>query len=498
MELSVDAASISAVMYRGDCYSFHNPYPVLCAHRDGLLLYANEASLPLLEYWECTPGKRLPAEWCDTVMDVLETGSRLDTNVLAGERRICLSLVPVHAQECVQIYGFDATDRADTFHHREVSAEEFLVARAALRESEARLLSLQDNIPLALYRSTPDGRFVHANSAMVRMLGFRSIEELLRMRTSDFYVDPEERAQVLRVLGRHGLIKDWEVRLRRNDGVIIDCALNVRAVFDMQGVVAYQDGIITDITERKRIQQALIRAKEQAEEANRIKSNFLATMSHELRTPLNGILGFAGLLEEALADNEDLREMAEIIHVSGHRLLDTLNSILDLSVVEAGKLEVSPEDVDLAELIDDVARLYSASAEKKGLDLLNSVPDEPLVVYTDQRLLRQILNNLLNNAVKYTREGRISLVVEPSAAPYREHVCIHVEDTGIGISQRDQELIFDEFRQASEGYSRAYDGSGLGLSVSQKFARLLGGRITMQSAPGVGSRFTLSLPHRPR
>lgn len=494
----MDAANISAMLYRGDCYSFHSPFPVLCAHRDGLLLYANEASLPLIQHWECSPGSRLPAEWCDIVMNVLETGSRFNTEALAGERLIYLSLVPVHAQECVQIYGFDATDNSVTLRHREVSADEVLVAREALRESEARLLSLQDNIPLAIYRSTPDGRFVHANSAMVRMLGFDSMEELLCMRTSDFYVDPAQREQVLRVLGRHGLIKDWEVQLRRNDGVVIDCALNVRAAFDAQGAVAYQDGIITDITERKRIQLALIRAKEQAEEASRIKSNFLATMSHELRTPLNGILGFAGLLEEALAGNEDLQEMANIIHVSGHRLLDTLNSILDLSVVEAGKLDVSPEDIDLAEVINDVTRLYGASAQKKGLDILHSVPDEPVVIHTDQRLLRQILNNLLNNAVKYTREGRISLVVEPSAAPYSEHVCIHVEDTGIGISQRDQEVIFDEFRQASEGYSRAYDGSGLGLSVSQKFARLLGGRITMQSSPGVGSRFTLSLPHRPR
>ena len=374
--------------------------------------------------------------------------------------------------------------------------EEFAVARRALRESETRMLSLQENIPLGLYRSTRDGSIIYANQAMARMLGYDSTGDLCRESTQALYVDPAARERVLSVLEKHGLVKDWEVRLKRKDGSAIDCALNIRAVYDGEGRLVVQDGIVSDITDRKRIQEAMLRAKEQAEEANRIKSNFLATMSHELRTPLNGILGFANLLAEALEDNHDLREMADIIHLSGHRLLDTLNSILDLSIVEAGRLSMQPEPVDVATVVRESAMLYSASAKSKGLELRSSLPEPALEVVTDERLLRQILNNLINNAIKYTWEGSVTLVAEPVTDATNEAVRIHIADTGIGISQKDQEVIFDEFRQASEGYSRAYDGSGLGLSVSQKFAHVLGGRISLVSVPGKGSCFTLHLPTR--
>ncbi|MFA6235141.1 MAG: ATP-binding protein, partial [Bacteroidota bacterium] len=372
---------------------------------------------------------------------------------------------------------------------------DIMVAQEALRESEARMRSLQENLPVALYRSKPDGHIVYANPAMARMFGYASVEELYQVPTEEFYVDNRQRRQVLDVLEKHGLVKDWEVQLRSSDGSIVDCALNIRAVFDAQGKLVNQDGIISDITDRKRIHHAMIAAKDKAEELNRIKSNFLATMSHELRTPLNGILGFASLLEDALTDKE-LCEMAGVINDSGHRLLDTLNSILDLSIVEADKLNVNWEDVNVKAVIDEVELLYRANAQKKGLALRRAAADDPLIIRTDERLLRQILINLLNNAVKYTRQGSITLSVEHTCAPHREEVCIHVEDTGIGVSVHDQEVIFDEFRQASEGYSRAYDGSGLGLSVSQKFAHVLGGCISLQSSVGVGSRFTLHLPQR--
>lgn len=370
------------------------------------------------------------------------------------------------------------------------------VAQEALRESEARMRSLQENIPLAVYRSRPDGRIVYANPAMARMFGYSSVEELCTVPTDAFYVDDRQRSQILDILRKHGLIRDWEIQLRRKDGTVIDCALNIRAVLDAEGRLLNQDGIISDITDRKRIQLALVAAKDKAEEMNRIKSNFLATMSHELRTPLNGILGFASLLEEALMD-EELAEMASIINQSGHRLLDTLNSILDLSIVEADKMNVNWENVDLISVIDEVERLYKTNTQKKGLELSKVVEIESLIIQTDERLLRQILNNLLNNAVKYTRRGGITLSLGKSDWMQQEAVAIHVRDTGIGISPHDQELIFDEFRQASEGYSRAYDGSGLGLSVSQKFAHVIGGRISLKSTIGEGSCFSLHLPlHR--
>ncbi|MBE0645821.1 MAG: PAS domain S-box protein [Bacteroidetes bacterium] len=602
MEKPTGAASVDHF----NLFPSENPFPVLRVLRSGVLSFANPASQPLLDFWGRRVGERLPVEWLELISKVLRNGTRFDTEVYAGKILLYLSLIPVPSCDCVNIYGFDDTEKAvarkrleesenlfrGAFHtspdavninrlsdglyvdinqgftaltgytREEVigrtsfeiniwdniddrtkliaglkeqgivqnlearfrlkdgrakmallsaqilqingelhilsitrDIEEIITAQEALRESEARMRSLQENLPLALYRTTPDGRIVYANTAMARMFGFDSIEDLYQVRTGDLYVDPHQREQVLSVLKKHGLVKDWEVKLFRRDGSIIDCALNVRAVFDSHGTLVNQDGIVNDITERKRIQQAVLFAKERAEEVSRIKSNFLATMSHELRTPLNGILGFASLLEEALED-EGLRDMAAVINTSGHRLLETLNSILDLSIIEADKLNVNWDDVAVTDIIAEVEVLYKANARKKGLSLRSQLPETALTIRSDERLLRQILTNLLNNAVKYTETGGITLVVETASDIHREGISIHVCDTGIGISPHDQEVIFDEFRQASEGYSRAYDGSGLGLSVSQKFAHVLGGRITLQSTPGKGSCFTLHLPHR--
>lgn len=494
MEYSTDAAALAASRSRGDGYSYHSPFPVLCAHRDGVLLYANPASAALLAHWGCSAGDSLPPEWCTIIRTVFDEELRYDTSAAAGDSHYFLSFIPVHVHDCVQIYGYDASEHAQALRRLHERDSEFRSTRQALHESEQRMRELQDNLPLGVYRSTPDGRLLHANEMLARMLGCDDVAHLCTMHTTDFYEEPAQREQIVRVLWEHGMIKDWELRLRRTDGVVIDGALNVRAVFDAQGRVLFHDGIIADISDRKRIQEATQRAKQQAEEASRIKSNFIATMSHELRTPLNGILGFASLLEEELAGNPELVEMAGIIHSSGRRLLDTLNSILDLSIVESGKLTVHPERVNVTDILEEVTLLYRASAQKKGLQLRIHRPGEMVWSRTDARLLRQILNNLLNNAVKYTREGEITLAIEHDASTDRGGLRIDVEDTGIGIASSDRDVIFDEFRQASEGYSRAYDGTGLGLSVSQKFARALGGRITVVSEPGMGSRFSLHLP----
>lgn len=494
MEYSADATGIAAIRSRGDCYSFHSPFPVLCTHRDGLLVYANPASSAMLTHWGCAVGDCLPSEWCAIVRTVIDEGVRYDTTLEVGPSLYHLSLIPVPVHDCVQIYGYDAGEHTQDMHQLHEREREFHSTREALRASEERMRVLQDNLPLGVYRSTPEGRILHANEMLARMLGCTGAVELCTMHTIDFYDEPAQREQIVRVLREHGMIKDWELRMRRADGTVIDCALNVRAVFDSVGHVLFHDGIIADISERKRIQEATQRAKQQAEEASRIKSNFIATMSHELRTPLNGILGFASLLEEDLASQPELAEMAGIIHSSGRRLLDTLNSILDLSIVESGKLAVQPSPVNVTDLLEEVALLYRASAQKKGLHLRLQSPGDPMRTQTDERLLRQILNNLLNNAVKYTREGGITLAAERMTSRGDEGLRIDVEDTGIGISASDRELIFHEFRQASEGYSRAYDGTGLGLSVSQKFAHALGGRITVVSEPGKGSRFSLYLP----
>jgi PAS domain S-box-containing protein len=492
-------------------------------------------------------------------------------------------------------------------------------AAQSLRESEERYRSLQDNLPIGLFRSTPDGTFLYVNPAFVAMFGYASEDELYDTPVQSFYVDAGERRVLLERIRNGEVITEYDIQYVHRDGHPLWCRLSVRGYYDDDGMLMHIDGIVIDVSERhaaeeerrklhdaihqspssivitdadglvefanpaffvmtgrdsesvvshrlpllddisrqddisaavweamqagsewrgeiqgrradgtpfweaytlkgvlnargsfthiiavshdvserKTIEQQLIVAKEKAEEASRIKSTFLATMSHELRTPLNGILGFANLLEEDVNELSH-KEMAGIIVNSGNRLLDTLNSILDLSVVEADKLNINWEHVQLADILRDVHRLYEITATRKGLELEVLTPHEGMLIVSDARLIRQILNNLVNNAIKYTMRGSVTMTLEAVEHDERPYVAIHVEDTGIGISKENQALIFEEFRQVSEGYGRAYEGSGLGLSVSRKFALALGGEITLHSTGGSGSCFTLLLPRRDR
>ncbi len=230
--------------------------------------------------------------------------------------------------------------------------------------------------------------------------------------------------------------------------------------------------------------------------ASKYKSEFLANMSHELRTPLNSML----ILAQLLADNDEKnltdkqREYAETIEDAGADLLTLINEILDLSKVEAGKIEVQPEDMLLTELVDTVEQKFSHVAEDRGLDFHIQLEEGlPPLLYTDGQRLKQIINNLLSNAFKFTNEGEISLMIQPASG---KTVAISVADTGIGIPKNKQQAIFEAFQQGDGSTSRHYGGTGLGLSISRELAKLLGGDLQLESEEGKGSTFTLYLPEK--
>ena len=247
------------------------------------------------------------------------------------------------------------------------------------------------------------------------------------------------------------------------------------------------------VIERELAKKELIEAKETAEVMSRLKSNFLANMSHELRTPLIGILGYTEILNTEIEDHE-WNEMISTIMQSGKRLLETLNLILDLSKVEADKVQINYNEMNIAEEISDIVSMLGAVAQKKNL-YLNAVIEQKIVLCRlDKRLLHSIITNLVNNAIKYTSTGGITIELSLITSNDKKHAIIRVIDTGIGIAKEDQATIFDEFRQVSEGYNRNFEGAGLGLTIAKKFVEKMGGSISLESEIGKGSTFTVVFP----
>lgn len=245
--------------------------------------------------------------------------------------------------------------------------------------------------------------------------------------------------------------------------------------------------------EREKTNLELISAKENAEELNKIKSNFLANMSHELRTPLIGILGYAELLSLETED-ENWKTMLQSIYTGGERLLETLNHMLDLSKIESGKVNINSEHISLKQLVDEVINVFASVTSKKKIYIKSKIYQDNISFESDKRILRSILNNLISNAIKFTEQGGVLIEADLEKAEEKSFLTIKVIDTGIGIPDSSRKIIYDEFRQASEGLSRHYEGTGLGLTITKKFVELLNGRIDFVSEFGKGTTFVVTIP----
>lgn len=258
--------------------------------------------------------------------------------------------------------------------------------------------------------------------------------------------------------------------------------------FQIEGSMFLQ-AIIRDITERKKVEEELIKAKEKAEEINKLKSNFLANMSHELRTPLIGILGYAELIINDSFDN-DLKEKVGVIYKSGKKLNETLNAILDLSKIESEKVYIKYEKFNLGEIIKESVMLYKTLAEDKNLEIKYSSGTNGLLVELDKKMFSKVINNLLSNAIKYTNQGEVIISTTNNNGVLK----IEVKDTGIGIPEDKLDIIFKPFRQVSEGYNRRFDGTGLGLTITKMLVELMNGRIYFESTHEEGSNFIIEFP----
>lgn len=335
-----------------------------------------------------------------------------------------------------------------------------------------------------------DGFFKYLNPAWEKTLGW-SVEELLSKPWLDF-VHPDdvkntENIKSVIVDGKE--IYRFENRYVCKDGTVKWLSWNSQP-FPEENIMI---GAVRDITETKRIEKELLKAKEKAEEADTLKSAFLANMSHEIRTPMNGILGFTSLLQEADLSAENQKSYVDIIQKSGDRLLNTVNDIIEISKIESGEVVVVKSEVDVVSQLETLVAFFNPEARKKNIRIIvkNDINENDLTIQTDKNKLDSILSNLIKNAVKYTNEGKIEVGLELK----NTQVHFSCKDTGIGIPKSRQAAIFNRFEQADIEDKQAHQGSGLGLAIVQSYVEMLDGEIRVESEEGVGSTFYVSLPY---
>ncbi len=364
---------------------------------------------------------------------------------------------------------------------------------ADLVDSERLYRLTFDAAPIGIGHLDLDGQWLRVNRRLCDLLGY-SCEEL-RSTAVQALMRPEDaagEAEALRQMAAGTLdhhVVD-EKRYRRRDGSVVCARVNLSVYRDAEGRPRHFISVIEDITERQRAEAELRTARDAAETANRAKSEFLANMSHEIRTPMNGVIGMTDLvLDTELTSEQD--EYLRIVKSSADALMTVINDILDFSRIEAGKLQLDPIDFNPRDTIGDSANTLAFRAHQKGLELIVDIgPTVPNMLKGDPGRLRQVLVNLLGNAIKFTHQGEIVVRAAIDASTDLD-VVLHfsVTDTGIGIPLDRQKSVFEAFTQVDGSVTRTYGGTGLGLTISSQLVHLMGGRVWLESEVGKGSTF---------
>jgi len=402
-----------------------------------------------------------------------------------------------------------------------------------LEDSEARVRLLLDSTAEAIYGLDSEGLCSFANPSCLRMLGYQNTDEILGKKMHDLIFHshkdntafPEEKCPIYETIKKGVENHSDQYVIWRKDGQFFDAEFWSHPIKESDKTIG---AVVTfvDITERKKVEEELeshrvhledmvnektrdlSMARDVALDANRSKSEFLANMSHELRTPMNSIIGFTGRVIKKSGDLLPERQLNNLhtVQRNAHHLLDLINSLLDLSKIEAGKMEVFLEKFKLDSVIREVSELTETLLIDKGLEFATELPDKPVVLYSDKMKIKQILINLIGNAVKFTEKGTVKVSAkklsdqqmdgDPFFDPNSQYICLNISDTGVGMSEEEMENIFEAFQQVDGSMTRKIGGTGLGLTVTKSFTELLDGRINVTSEKGKGTTFSIILPIR--
>ena len=367
----------------------------------------------------------------------------------------------------------------------------------ALRESELRFRGLYENATVGIYRTTLDGQILMANPALLKILGFDSLDEIFKIQAKDVYLYPQTRDIFKQQLLMKGRVFGFESQWKKKDNSAIYIRESARLVRDENERPIYIEGIIEDITEKKKTEYEIIKAKERAEQSDKLKSEFLAQLSHEIRTPLNVILNFTNIIKEELGEkaNKELQEDFDAIEVEGKRMLRTIELIVNMSQIHTGQYEYNKKKIEL--FPDVIAKLYNdfvpVSVKKNiQLKIINNASNTEINV--DEYSVKQIFYHLIDNAIKYTHKGKVEVSVGRDS---RNHLYVDVIDTGIGMSEEYLAMLFMPFTREETGYTREYEGNGLGLALAKKYCDLNKAVIKVKSIKNRGTAFRVTFLERP-
>lgn len=377
----------------------------------------------------------------------------------------------------------------------------------ATEKSELKYKSIFNNALIGIYQTSLDGKILIANDAMARILGYQNAEEIIGKDILAFYKNPDERQHLIELLNEKGIVENLRLTLIRKDFDEIFLKINARLFTQPENNQKIIEGNLQDITEqvkaeqiRDEYQESLKKEKEKSEKLaaeamnlSQVKSRFLANLSHEVRTPLNSIIGLLSIIEDGNARNEDeVKQFISTARSSAESLLDVINAILDLSKIEAGKIELEKLNFNLRKVVDQAIMVVHQKAREKGIKIIEELPsNDELNFVGDPTRIRQIYINLLGNAVKFTEEGEIRIKVEVAGQNGSKiKIISSIEDTGIGIPADKLSELFKPFSQVDGSEGKKFGGTGLGLVICKEFLNLMEGDIKVESEENVGTKFT--------